>query len=60
MSGLNGLVAMLDNKIKESFKNMSPEQAIEFAKSMNGADIPSKIEEIKDAHIKLKKEFKID
>ncbi|MES2382475.1 MAG: hypothetical protein V4538_15615 [Bacteroidota bacterium] len=60
MEGLNGLVSMLDTNMKESLKGMTPEQAMEFARGMNKADVPSKVEEIKDAHNKLKQEFNID
>lgn len=60
MGGLEGMVSVLEKTVKSSFSNMSPEQAVEFSKAMEDAKVHEKVDEIKDASIKLKQELNIN
>lgn len=59
MVGLNGITSLLDKAVESSRKNMTSEQAMEFAKQMGSLKIADKIQEIKNAQTELKKEFNI-
>ena len=56
MKGLNGMVACLDSNVTASFKNMTPEQAKDFAKTMSDSNIESHIAEFE----KVAKDIKLD
>lgn len=58
-SGFSGLINMLDSNIAAMKKNMTKEQAIEFAEQMNKSDIPGKIDEIRAAHKQMKNDLDI-
>lgn len=59
MSGLNGMVKALDSTLSGIKQNMTPEQAIEFSKSMQSANISDKLKDFNKINSELKKEFGI-
>ena len=59
MSGLNGMVKALDSTLSGIKQNMTPEQAIEFSKSMQNANISDKLKDFNKINSELKKEFGI-
>jgi hypothetical protein len=59
MSGLNGMVKALDSTLNGIKQNMTTEQAIEFSKSMQNANISDKLKDFNKINSELKKEFGI-
>lgn len=59
MSGLNGMVKALDSTLSGIKQNMTPDQAIEFSKSMQNANISDKLKDFNKINSELKKEFGI-
>lgn len=59
MSGLNGMVKALDSTLSGIKQNMTPEQAVEFSKSMQNANISDKLKDFNKINSELKKEFGI-
>jgi hypothetical protein len=59
-SGLDGLLKSVETNLSQSLKSMSPEQAIEFSKTMESSAIKDKIDEFKKQSIELKQQLNID
>lgn len=59
MKSLNSMMGCLETNVSDSFKNMTPDGAIEFAKAMEAAKISDKLEEIKNVSKGLKNDLNI-
>lgn len=60
MKGLNGITAMLDSGFEDIKKNMTNDQAKEFAKAMESSNINEHVEEFKKTATDLKTKLNID
>ena len=60
LEGLECMTKNLEAIVKKSFDQMSPEQAIEFAKGLENARVNEKVNEANVTISDLKKSFKID
>jgi hypothetical protein len=58
-TNLNGLLSELENTMKDSSKNITPEQAVEMQKAWKDYKIDDKLQEIKRETIDLKDKFDI-
>ena len=56
MKGLNGMVACLDSTVSANYKNMTPEQALEFKKGMDSSNLEAHVAEFE----KVAKDIKLD
>lgn len=54
MSGLDSMVKGLEKTVTESYSKMSGEQAVQFAKEMEKANVSTHVEELKKGIVELK------
>lgn len=58
--GIDGLLQSVELNLSNSLKNMTQEQAIDFAKVMESQSVKDKIKEFEKQSIELKQQLNID